>query len=94
VAWFTVPIDAFEVSSGTPAEFASSSHGRRTFCRDCGTPLTFRSTSTPDEIDVTTCSLDDPDRVSPCDHTHAASKVSWVDIDGGLPVHPGARSDR
>lgn len=92
VAWFTVPVGAFEVVAGSPAVFSSSSHGRRTFCRDCGTPLTFRSTAAAGEIDVTTCSLDDPEAVAPRDHTHVASKVSWVSLADGLPAYPGARS--
>ena len=52
-----------------PHAYRSSAQATRTFCRACGTPLTFESTRYPDEIDITTCSLDDPEQVPPRDHT-------------------------
>jgi hypothetical protein len=91
VAWFTVPAGAFAVVAGAPASFASSEHATRTFCPRCGTPLTFRSSRSPDEIDVTIGSLDDPERVPPRDHTHASSRLSWVRLGDDLPSFSGAR---
>jgi hypothetical protein len=90
VAWFTVPASEFVFTAGAPVEFDSSSHGRRTFCPKCGTPLTFRSTQSPEEVDVTTCSLDRPDEVPPRDHTFTESALSWVDL-GSLPAHARRR---
>jgi hypothetical protein len=90
VAWFTVPASGFAFTSGTPAEFQSSEHGRRSFCPKCGTPLTFRSAATPEETDVSTCSLDDPDLVPPKDHTFTGSALSWVEL-GSLPAFEGKR---
>jgi len=76
--------------SGEPARFRSSSHGTRAFCPRCGTPLTFQSTRAPDEIDVTTCSLDEPERIPPRDHTQTATRLPWVDL-GALPAFPAER---
>jgi hypothetical protein len=90
VAWFTVRKADFAFLSGEPTRFQSSAHGTRTFCPRCGTPLTFESTRAPDEIDVTTCSLDEPDRVPPRDHTQTATRLPWVEL-GALPAFPGAR---
>jgi len=90
VAWFTVRKAEFAFVSGEPASFQSSAHGTRTFCSRCGTPLTFESTGAPDEIDVTTCSLDEPERVPPRDHTQTATRLPWVEL-GALPAFPGAR---
>ncbi|MEZ0471842.1 GFA family protein [Luteimonas salinilitoris] len=92
VAWFTVPAMAFRFTSGRPASFRSSAHGTRMFCAACGTPLTFRSAQFPDEIDVTTCSLEDPERLPPKDHTHTSSGLSWVRLADGLPVYGETRS--
>src|SRR5579871_5453960 len=50
---------------GSPAQFASSSAADRGFCRQCGTPLTFRYQKKPHHIDVTIASLDDPSAVRP-----------------------------
>ena len=46
-----------------------------------------------DEIDVTTCSLDDPERLPPEDHTRTSSKLGWVKLADGLPEYREARSD-
>ena len=91
VAWFSVRRADFELLAGAPASFRSSTHGTRTFCPRCGTPLTFESASSPDEIDVTICSLDDPEGLPPRDHTQVATRLPWVDL-GTLPAFPGPRS--
>jgi len=85
VAWFTVSIAGFRFLSGEPASFQSSDHGTRTFCPRCGTPITFRSTNFPDEVDVTICSLEAPEQVPPKDHTRTSSKLSWIRLADGLP---------
>src|SRR5512143_1962868 len=92
VAWFTVPAVDFRFTSGKPASFRSSEHGTRTFCARCGTALTFRSSRYPAEIDVTTCSLEQPDRLPPKDHTRTSAKLSWVTLNDGLPVFPEERA--
>jgi hypothetical protein len=93
VAWFSVRRDEFRIVSGTPVRFRSSAHGMRTFCPRCGTQLTFESERYPDEIDVTTCSLDDPETVPPRDHTRTSSRLSWIRLADGLPEFREARSD-
>lgn len=50
--------------SKPPAVFASLNMVERGFCRDCGTPLTYRQTDGPN-ISLTLNSLDDPDAVRP-----------------------------
>ncbi len=92
VAWFSVPPDSFRFVSGEPVHFKSSEHATRSFCGACGTPLTFQSTRTSGDIDVTTCSLDEPERVAPQDHTFARSKLSWVTVTDGLPAYPTTRA--
>ncbi|MDM0116191.1 GFA family protein [Variovorax sp. J22R133] len=91
VAWFTVPSSGFRLTAGRPATFKSSEHGTRSFCAACGTPLTFHSTKYPDEMDVTTCSLEDPAMLPPRDHTRTSSRLPWVHLDDGLPAYPEAR---
>ena len=91
VAWFSVRRGEFAFLTGQPASFRSSDHGTRTFSPRCGTPLTFQSTRAPTAIDVTTCSLDHPERVPPRDHTQTRTRLPWVEL-GPLPVFPDARS--
>ncbi len=89
VAWFTVPLSAFRWMAGTPAAFQSSPGVMRRFCAVCGTSLTYEGAL--GEVDVTTCSLDDPAAVPPRDHTHTAAQLPWNIIGDGLPAYPQGR---
>lgn len=90
VAWFSVASQDFHFVKGEPRCFASSDRAVRSFCGDCGTCLTFQSTASPGEIDVTTCSLDEPERLPPLDCSHVGSRLSWVAHDA-LPSFTGSR---
>jgi len=59
-----------------------------------GKPTSFKSSSTrtPGEIDVTTCSLEDPEQVPPKDHIFVSSRLSWVKLADGLPAYPASKS--
>jgi hypothetical protein len=91
VAWFSVSPAGFQLTDGEPVSFRSSEHGTRSFCPRCGTPLTFRSSRLPDEIDVTACSLDEPEAFRPKDHTRTSSMLSWVELSDRLPRFREAR---
>ena len=92
VAWFTVPRSSFRVTAGIPATFRSSPKVTRQFCGTCGTALTYAHDDLPDEVDVTTGSLDDPEATPPKDHLETSSRPTWVVLCDGLPVHPGGRT--
>jgi hypothetical protein len=91
VTWFSVRQSQFQLLGGEPTRLRSSAHATRSFCPRCGTQLTFEDANYPGEIDVTTCSLDDPDALPPHDHTHTGSKVGWVDLCDALPGFPKSR---
>ena len=81
----------FRVVAGTPTTYRSSPHVVRTFCPVCGTPLTYARDDRPDEIDVTTCSLDDPEAHPPGDQSWTGDRLGWFD---GIPSLPGFTRDR
>jgi hypothetical protein len=91
VAWFSVARADLHWVKGALTRYRSSAHATRSFCARCGTQLTFESDAHPDEIDITTCSLDDPEQVPPTDHTRTSSQLRWVKLDDGLPRHREAR---
>lgn len=93
VAWFSVPATAFRVTAGVPASFRSSNHATRSFCAACGTQLTFVDDASKGEIDITTCSLDDPSAATPRDHTFTASQISWLALADPLPRYRRSRSE-
>jgi hypothetical protein len=94
VAWFSLARADFRWTGEAPAAYRSSAHAVRRFCGRCGTQLTFESDRHPAELDVTTASLDDPQRVPPADHVHDGARLAWVRIDDGLPRFAGSRSGR
>jgi len=91
VSWASFRVAHFCFTSGEPARFAASLQATRTFCRHCGTPLTFQLHEKPEEIDVTICSLDDPERVVPQDHTWTRSQLSWIALADELPRYETIR---
>ncbi|MBI4205623.1 MAG: GFA family protein [Betaproteobacteria bacterium] len=91
VAWFTVSQSRFRFVRGEPTRFKSTSKGTRSFCPRCGTQLTFEHEDFADEIDVTTCSLDDPNGLPPRDHTRTSSRLSWIKLADQLPEYQESR---
>ena len=91
VAWFSVLRSDFRLVQGAPAQFRSTPKCMRGFCPRCGTQLTFENDDASDEIDVTTCSLDDPEQLPSEDHTRTSSKLNWIKLADDLPEHREAR---
>jgi hypothetical protein len=92
VAWFSVPRNHFRLLSGEPARFRSTSQATRGFCSRCGTQLTFEHDDFPDEIALTTCSLDEPEKTPPKDHIYTSTKLNWIKLADSLLQHPRDRS--
>jgi hypothetical protein len=91
VAWVSVPIASFAWLQGTPVEYRSSVPVRRQFCGACGTQLTYEHEDSPDEIDITTCSLSDPDAFPPTHHSWLSHDLRWVKFGDGLPTYSKSR---
>lgn len=89
VTWATVPSDAFRFVQGTPRQLRATPSARRTFCGDCGTPLTFQADATPALLDVTVASLDRPEAVPPTEHVWHTRRLPWLALDDDLPRRPG-----
>lgn len=73
-----------EWTRGQPAFFRSSTLSKRGFCAACGTPLSF-DYDAKDTIEVTTGSLDQPERAPVQAHFGVESKLSWLDVNEDLP---------
>jgi hypothetical protein len=52
----------------------------------CGTPLTYEHRDGPNSVDVTTCSLDDPNLFPPTHHSWLRDDLDWVRFGDGLPT--------
>ncbi|GGB82804.1 GFA family protein [Pseudoduganella buxea] len=93
VAWFSVPKTGLRYTAGTPACYASSPGVLRRFCAACGTQLTFEDARWPDEIDITTASLDDPELIPPGYHSFMQSHVRWLQLADTLPRYVRTRAE-
>ena len=80
VTWIIAPRTALHLREGNPAVLHSSEKGTRHFCRDCGTPLFFHTTDRPQDVDVTTCCLDNPDKYVPTVNVYEESRLQWLPL--------------
>jgi len=83
--------DEFVWTRGRPGTFRSSELVERDFCRDCGTPLTYRA-GDRDRISVTIGSLDRPDLVKPECQFGIESRIVALDALAALPAHTTEQS--
>jgi len=77
VAWLTLSLESLRFEQGTPAVHVSSPGVKRSFCPRCGTPLAYWNAQRAGEIDVTVCSLDDADAVTPADQIWTEDARHW-----------------
>ncbi|MNL52773.1 Glutathione-dependent formaldehyde-activating enzyme [compost metagenome] len=82
----------FLLLRGEPSWFQSSDPCGRGFCKDCGTPLFFRTKGSP-YISVTIGSLDKPEAAVPVSQDGVESRVSYFDKLFSLPMNTTDRSD-
>jgi len=92
MAWMTVRREHFKYTQGKPREYASSPPVLRSFCECCGTPLTYWHRESPDTIDVTIATLENPGEVAPTDHIWMSDAVAWDRPADGLPQYRTTRA--
>lgn len=85
VAWFVVHTPQYQLLAGKPAAHCSSEPVIRTFCPQCGTPLSYQNSARPAEIDITTVTLDEPEIIPPAEEIWLSHKISWSMSDRELP---------
>jgi len=94
VAWAVYAQGDVRITHGAPKKRASSEHGRRYFCADCGTGLFYTSDAyLPGLIDVQTATLDEPDQImAPQALVQVGERIGWMENLHGLPAfarYPG-----
>ena len=85
VAWGLVEKGDLKIE-GETKEYASSEHGRRHFCPQCGTALFYTNEQVfPGQVDVQTATLDDPDSIVPQAQIQMAERIGWMDKLDSMP---------
>jgi hypothetical protein len=93
VGWVTFPLASFRFVRGDPDEFQSSPPVLRTFCRQCGTPLTYRHERGAETLDITTATLDEPDAFPPTHHSWLSHDLAWLKFGDGLPTYAESKPE-
>ena len=74
---------------GAPRMFRSSPGVERSFCADCGTPLSFRSQKMSGMMHLYVAALDAPEDFAPTLHAAYEEKLPWLQLSDGLPKLTG-----
>ncbi len=74
---------------GAPKLHRSSPGVERTFCADCGSPLSFRSASMTGLMHFFLAALEDPERFPPQLHLAIEEKRCWLALADDLPNREG-----
>ena len=84
--------EQIETQRGTPRSYESSPGVRRSFCGECGSPLSYEDERLPGEIHIPVGVFDDPEVFEPGAHSWASQQLSWFELGDDLHRHP--RSSR
>lgn len=86
VGWAMFQEGQLTVIQGQTKAYASSDHGRRQFCSDCGTSLFYTNAENlPGIIDIQSGTFDEPERLPAQCHIQTAERISWLATSDGLP---------
>jgi hypothetical protein len=88
VAWAVFEARDFEWLAAEPVAYSSSRGIEWLHCHDCGSLVGYRRSSRPDNMDITTGTLDDPDRFPPAVEIWLEHKIGWETLDPKLPKRP------
>jgi hypothetical protein len=65
----------------------------RSFCGDCGSPLSFETQIFADETHLYAATLEDPSLYRPTAHIFWSERLPWVTFSDDLPKHPKGLQD-
>ncbi len=86
VTWASFRRTDFRFTTAEPSQLSWA--GRlRLFCPFCGTPVMFTTGPDAEEVDVTVCSFDSPESLTPRDHIWIEDRLPWVRLADGLPTY-------
>ncbi len=89
VAWVSVRGENFALLSGELRRIRYAER-LRSFAPCCGTPILIQDEEDAEWIDVTTCSLDQPEGYSPKAASWVEDRLPWIANTASLPAFPRA----
>jgi len=92
--WVGYRPDQFHLTRGTPKYFSKTRGVTRTFCAECGSPVSYTDEGLPDEVYVAIGFLDHPERFKPQAHAYWRMRLPWVRFADDLPHVDGYSRQR
>lgn len=86
--------EQMETERGIPKVYESSVGVRRSFCGDCGTPLSYEDERLPGEVYVPVGVFDDPRPFEPEVHDWVSQRLEWFDVRDELPRYQESSKPR
>lgn len=74
-----------EMHQGAPKAYASSPDVVRSFCAECGTPISYEDGRLEGEIYIHVGIFDDPESFEPEAHNWVSQKPGWLAVSDDLP---------
>jgi hypothetical protein len=71
--------DSVRFTQGEPRVYESSPKVWRSFCGNCGSPISYRSKRFPGEVHFYVGVMEHPDRYEPTAHVYFGEHVPWFD---------------
>ena len=94
MTWAEFDAAGFAVVQGTPGRYETRPQVTRLFCTACGTQLAYQHAKATATIDITVCSLDEPERLVPKNHIWCDRMLPWIELADDLPRHAGKRQKK
>ncbi len=90
-AYIGVQDEQWRWTGKAPKVYHSSRGVERTFCDNCGSPLSFRSEHLTGLMHFYVAAMEDPERFVPELHVAYEEKLSWLHIGDDLEKRKGPR---
>lgn len=87
--WLSVDNSDLRLDEGRPTEYQSSHGARRSFCPDCGPPMSFTHDRFLGETHLYVASLDRPSDLDPTRHVFFGDRLPWAELHDALPRYDG-----
>jgi len=82
-------VDQIDFSHAQPAIHVTDDGVKRSFCGECGSPISYQSAQFENEIDMYLGIFNHPEDLRPQSHVFYREHIAWLNIDDGLPREEG-----
>ena len=87
-------LDQLHFTGAMPRRTTTDDGVTRSFCGECGSPVSYELINRPDEIHMQLGLFDDLEKLPPQDHSFLEEKVGWLRADEHLPESKWASSSQ